>query len=423
MNLMLVKKQKQKYFRYILFSSMILGLFLCLHKITAVEYTLDNLDKVDSWQINQDINNKRAQIDELKKQMDVYQKNIEAKRNEIGELSAQLSVMNSNIAKINLEIKAAELEIETTSLKIENIELKIQSKENEISGIKESIAQILRSLHQQQQQSSLLEILIVNENFSDFMKQIDSLEKMQDMAVLQVNDLKTVKMAMVNDQSDLENNRTELDALKSILENKKGTLEEQKNGKAQIVKLTQGQQAKFEELLKQAKAEQEQANSDIVYLEKIAREKLNRELQKKQQQVDSSPGLMWPVSARTITAYFHDPDYPFRYVFEHPAVDIATPQGTAIKAAQSGYVAKAKDGGKTGYSYIMIVHSDGLSTVYGHVNQISVEADQFVSKGQVIGYSGGMPGTRGAGPLSTGPHLHLEVRLNGVPVDPLNYLP
>ena len=103
MNSMLVKKPKQKHFYYILFSSILfLGLFLCLHKIIATEYTLDNLDKVDSWQINQDINDKRTQIEELKKQMAVYEKNIEAKRNEIGELSAKLSIMNSNISKIHL---------------------------------------------------------------------------------------------------------------------------------------------------------------------------------------------------------------------------------------------------------------------------------------------------------------------------------
>ncbi len=415
---------KQKKLVISLISLSILGLFLFNKYILAVEYTLDDLDKVDSWQINQDINDKRSQIDELKKQMAVYQKNIEAKKNEIGELSAQLSILNSNIAKINLEIQAANLEIEATNLKIENTELKIQAKEKEIASLKENVAEILRSLHQSQQQSSLLEILIVNENFSDFMNQIDQLEKMQDMVVLQVNDLKTVKMAMLNDQADLEKDITELDALKSILDNKKDVLDEQKNTKAQIVQLTQGQQAKFEVLLKQAKAEQSQANADIVYLEKIAREKLNRELQKKQKVEEaSSPGLAWPLNSRTITAYFHDPEYPFRYVFEHPAIDLAAPQGTPIKAVQSGYVAKAKDGGKTGYSYIMIVHTDGLSSVYGHVNQISVEAEQFVTKGQVIGYSGGMPGTRGAGPLSTGPHLHLEIRLNGVPVDPLNYLP
>ncbi|MDQ5970608.1 MAG: hypothetical protein QG603_385, partial [Patescibacteria group bacterium] len=330
MILMLVITPKQKKLNIILISLSFLGLFLFSRHILAVEYTLDNIDKVDSWQINQDINDKRAQIDELKKQMAIYEKNVEAKKNEIGELSAQLSILNSNIAKINLEIQAANLEIEATNLKIDHTELKIQAKEKEILGLKENVAEILRSLHQQQQQSSLLEILIINENFSDFMNQIDQLQKMQDMVVLQVNDLKTVKMTMLNDQADLENNRTELDALKNILDNKKNILDEQKNSKAEIVKLTQGQQAKFEVLLKQAKAEQSQANSDIVYLEKIAREKLNRELQKKQEDT-STPGLAWPVNSRTITAYFHDPEYPFRYVFEHPAIDLASPQGTPIK--------------------------------------------------------------------------------------------
>ncbi len=422
MILMLVQKQKQKKLKIFFISLSILGLFLFTRHILAIEYTLDNLDTVDSWQINQDINDKRTQIEELKKQMAIYEKNVEAKKNEIGQLSAQLSILDSNIAKINLEIQAANLEIESANLKIENTELKIQAKEKEIADLKENVAEILRSLHQQQQQSSVLEILMVNDNFSDFMNQIDSLEKMQDMVVTQVNDLKTVKMSMLNDQADLENSLTELDTFKNILDNNKKDLDDQKNNKAEIVKLTQGQQAKFEVLLKQAKAEQAQANSDIVYLEKIAREKLNRELQKKQED-PSTPGLIWPVTSHRVTAYFHDPDYPYRFVFEHPAIDIATPQGTPIKAVQSGYVAQAKDGGKTGYSYIMIVHADGLSSVYGHVNQISVTNEQFVTKGQVIGYSGGMPGTHGAGPLTTGPHLHLEIRLNGVPVDPLNYLP
>ena len=265
-----------------------------------------------------------------------------------------------------------------------------------------------------------MEILILNDNFSDFIADLERLEDVQDNLFEGVEELQEIKLALDSDKGALENEKGELDALNNILEGKRGTLDGQKTVKFSLMSNTRGQEAKYQELLNQAKEEQEQINSDIVYLEKVAREKVNRQLE-----LDNikSDGLMWPVISQRITAYFHDPDYPYRYIFEHPAVDIATPQGTAIRAVESGYVAKARDGGNTGYSYIMLVHADSLSSVYGHVNEISVSEDQFVSKGDIIGYSGGMPGTRGSGPLSTGPHLHLEIRLNGVPVDPLNYLP
>ena len=194
----------------------------------------------------------------------------------------------------------------------------------------------------------------------------------------------------------------------------------QKVAKNNILQITQGQEASFQQLLEQTRDEQRQLNNDLIYLEKVARERLNRQLAL---EAIESDGLMWPIGSRIVTSYFYDPDYPYRYIFEHNAIDIATAQGTPVRAADSGYVAKVRNGGQTGYSYLMIIHPDSLSTVYGHLNQINVSLDQFISKGQIIGYSGGLPGTRGSGPFSTGPHLHLEVRYNGLPVNPLNYLP
>jgi murein DD-endopeptidase MepM/ murein hydrolase activator NlpD len=398
----------------------LLGFIFLPKSISATEYKLDTLETVETWQINQDINEKRSEIQELRRQVDIYEKNIYAKQKKIGSLNNQVSTLNDSIAKINLEIEAAELEIETINLKIENTSLKIEAKEKEIDDQKDILAEVLRSLHRQQQKSSLLEILVLNDNFSDFMADLNRLEDMQDNLFEGVEDLGTIKLALNTDKNSLENEKSELDTLKNILDSKTESLGGQKIAKFNLMATTQGQEAKYQELLRQAKEEQNQINSDIVYLEQIAREKVNRELQL--ENIDSN-GFMWPIPSQRITAYFHDPDYPYRYIFEHNAIDIGTPQGTALRAVESGYVAKARDGGATGYSYIMIVHADGMSTVYGHVNKINVSADKFISKGDIIGYTGGMPGTRGAGPFSTGPHLHLEVRLNGVPVNPLNYLP
>jgi len=402
-------------------SSIALLAFIFIPKvILAVEYKLDALETVETWQINQDINEKRSEIQELHRQIGIYEKNINAKEKELHSLSNQVSTLNESIAKINLEIEAAKLEIDTINLQIDNTSLKIDSKEQEISQQKEILAEVIRSLHRQQQKSSLLEILILNDNFSDFIADLNRLEDMQDNIFNGVEDLSEIKLALNNDKEYLENEKSELEALKNILDGKTDTLDGQKFAKFNLMKATQGQEAKYQELLRQAQEEQNQINNDIVYLEKVAREKVNRQLE-----LDNinSDGLMWPITSQRVTAYFHDPDYPYRYIFEHNAIDIGTSQGTPLRAVESGYVAKARDGGATGYSYIMLVHASGLSSVYGHVNKINVAADQFVSKGDIIGYTGGMPGTRGAGPFSTGPHLHLEIRLNGVPVNPLNYLP
>ena len=76
----------------------------------------------------------------------------------------------------------------------------------------------------------------------------------------------------------------------------------------------------------------------------------------------NTDGLIWPVPSHYITAYFHDPAYPFRYIFEHPAIDIRASQGTNIKAAASGYVARVRWDTSSRYGYVMLIHDNGLST-------------------------------------------------------------
>jgi len=132
--------------------------------------------------------------------------------------------------------------------------------------------------------------------------------------------------------------------------------------------------------------------------------------------------LAWPVFPKKgISAGFREPQYYKRFKMQHNAIDIPAPQGTPLTAAASGYVYKAKDNG-LGYSYIIILHKNNVRTVYGHVSRINVKEGQLVQEGELIGLSGGMPGTKGAGKMTTGPHLHFEVLENGVYKNPLDFL-
>jgi len=122
----------------------------------------------------------------------------------------------------------------------------------------------------------------------------------------------------------------------------------------------------------------------------------------------SSQGLIWPVNG-PVTSPFG-----YRWGRLHAGIDIGVPYGTPIHAAASGTVVLA--GWTGGYgNYTCIDHGGGLATCYAHQSSIAVSSGVQVSQGQVIGYVGNTGHSFGA-------HLHFEVRINGVPVDPLGYL-
>lgn len=139
--------------------------------------------------------------------------------------------------------------------------------------------------------------------------------------------------------------------------------------------------------------------------------------------IDIDTTLLWPVSPRLgISAHFNDEGYQKRFGIPHHAIDIPVPQGTEIQAPAQGTVASVHENG-LGYSTVTLDHGDGVRTIYGHVSEIIVLEGQVVNAGDAIALSGGQPGTKGAGILTTGPHLHFAVSVDGVLVDPLKYLP
>jgi len=131
------------------------------------------------------------------------------------------------------------------------------------------------------------------------------------------------------------------------------------------------------------------------------------------QQSGTSPspnpgGFQWPVVG-PVTSPFG-----WRWGRMHEGIDIAVPSGTPVHAAAAGTVIYA--GWMSGYGNLVAIdHGGGISTAYGHNTSLAVAVGQHVEQGQVISYAGSTG-------HSTGPHVHFEVRVNGVARDPLGYL-
>jgi len=119
-----------------------------------------------------------------------------------------------------------------------------------------------------------------------------------------------------------------------------------------------------------------------------------------------SGSFVWPTSGRITQKFWA----------RHKAIDIGAPTGTPVVASDSGYVVKA-GWSKYGYGkYVVIDHGNGFQTLYAHLSTILVQVGQSVAKGTRIG-------SVGSTGRSTGPHLHFEIRYNGVQRNPLGYLP
>jgi len=370
--------------------------------------------------INEQLKEKKDKINQLQEKIKDYQRNIDYQRRQTLSLANQIAILNNQIKKLEAEIELKQSQIDQTKLEIKDTENKIQEAETNILIQKSRLTNFLKKLNKLDQKNSIEIILTVN-SFSDYYNHLRTLEILQNNTRESLGGLKKFKADLAVHLKELGNKKDSLENLLAELNKKKINLTARSYAKQSLLTESRNSESRFKSLVAQLKAEQNAINADIIALEKKIRQKLSRGNKSKLNAL-GGPDFSWPVPNRGITAYFHDPSYPFRYIFEHPAIDIKSAQGSPIRAAAAGYVGKVRDGGY-GYSYIMIIHGNGFATVYGHVSKILVKQDQFVTQGEIIGLSGGMPGTPGAGRLSTGPHLHFEIRKNGIPVNPLDYLP
>ncbi len=399
---------------------LVFGLLLTFPGSTDLAWAETSPTKTEEIRIlNEKIAAQKEKIKQLEETIGKYRKNIVATQTQAVSLKNQISIIDNHVAAVAADIDLTKEKIGVAQNEIDLLVFSIKEKEKVIAKQKELIGKLIQNLHADDERG-YLEIMATNESFADFYSQVRYLANVYSDLGWSAKNLRLTKEDLDTKKKQVSDRRAQYAELQKNLEQKKLDLEEQHGSKQNLLAETRSSELKYTTLLRSLKQQYQVVENEVRSFEAEMSRKLTEQDKIK---ADGDVNLSWPLSNHYITARFHDPSYPFRNVFEHNAIDIRASQGTPVKAASAGYVGRAKRCTTSScYAYVLLIHTGNVSTVYGHISQIAVSDDQFVNRGDIIGYSGGTPGTVGAGPFVTGPHLHFEVRVNGIPVDPLTYL-
>lgn len=365
------------------------------------------------------IEKKKAALRDTEERILEFQKRVQEKRNTAQTLQGQIELIGDDIEELTLALKKTAAQIDATDSEIAQVEEDITQKEKEIERQKVLLAQYIRQLQELDTQSTVA-IFLKYQTLSDAITESTTVETLQERAHTTIVSIQKIKEDLLVKKQELDDFKRTLDTLQRRQEGQKNILSAQEASKQRILALTNAQEEQYQDQLEQAKQDAKRAEAAISELDSKIREQL------RMQGIGNLPSigiLDWPIEPLYgISCPFHCPGYPYEYLIgAHTGTDMPSPPGTPIKAPADGYVARTHDSGGRGYSYIMLIHGDAISTVYGHVSGFAVPEGKVVTRGTVIGYTGGARGSHGSG-LSSGPHLHFEVRRNNVPVNAQGYL-
>jgi murein DD-endopeptidase MepM/ murein hydrolase activator NlpD len=369
---------------------------------------IDKLKEQQS-QKEQELQNAREQEKAAKQKKEQFQQQINLNAAEIDKLVADISAKELQIQRLQAEIFQKNQEIDKAGKELAAAQKRVEERDK-------LLKQRLRMMYEQGE-VQYLEVLLSSTSFTDFLNRFEALQVIfeQDNEILRKNKEEREKVAQL--KANLEAQRQSLNAMKSEHETQKAQLDALKEQKVALNKRLEIDKKEQERIEHEMQQIQEAAIASIYEIQ----QRISAEMARKNQPDATRPltgGWAWPVPASmTVTSEFGDRIDPFTgRRAGHNGLDIAAPTGTQVVAAQSGRVITA--GWVNGFGNCIIIdHGGGLWTLYGHLvdGGINVSEGQQVIKGAPIGKVGSTG-------RSTGPHLHFGVYLNGVVVNPRNYL-
>lgn len=215
--------------------------------------------------IQEEIEARNKQIEEIQRQIDAYQRQIEENSAKARTLTLEIDRLNAQINKAQLEIRSLGIAIDQTNLEIQEAQKGIQVATDKLKLHKEALAKYVRILYELDKEN-LTRVLLSNGKLSDFFNNLKNLGDIQDSLQAAIVNIKDLKADLEQRKSDLEDKKSELEQLKGLQQVGKRNLELAKGEKNAILKETKGQEAKFQQLVKQSQQDIARIRDQIYYL-------------------------------------------------------------------------------------------------------------------------------------------------------------
>ncbi|WP_303740827.1 murein hydrolase activator EnvC family protein [Lutispora saccharofermentans] len=349
---------------------------------------------IDIKKLQKDLDNTERKIELNKQEKVKKEKESKSVSNQIQELDRKLEEAQSNLELVESQLSELEGQIAITRRELDRAT-------EEAANQKDLLNKRVRVMYQNGS-IGYLAVLLNSASFSDFISRMDLLRKIINHDVNLLKERKTYRDAVDEKKQQLENEQQQKEILKADMNNKKQEVESAKGDKEALLK-------EIYQDLKELDRLEDKLLEDSAQLTRMI-----LAAQSSDKYVEGE--MTWPSPGYTqINDYYGYRNHPILKKKKfHTGLDLKVPSGSKIVAANAGKVILARSYGGYGKT-VIIDHGGKISTLYAHNSKLLVKEGDKVARGQQIAKSGSTG-------VSTGPHLHFEVRVNGAHTDPLPYL-
>lgn len=384
-----------------------------------------------SSEIRKQINALKEEKEAIKDKIEEVQGQYEENENEIVDLMERKSVIDQEVQLLNEQVDNINDQLKAFNLLIADKQDELDNAEERYQQLNDDNKLRIRTM-EEEGELSYWEVLFKANNFSDLLDRLNMVEEIAASDNRRLQELADAANNVVEAQQELEVEKEDMEKTKEELDSTQAELDAKVQ---ESMDLLQELLSKGDEL---TALQEEYEAMEAEFLEQIAQKEVEYDAAKQAEWeaymatyvppttapvengssntvVSGGGGWIRPCSYTSITSPFGYRESPTTGASTyHQGVDLDTGTGWPVVAARAGVVIAASYSSSAGY-YVQIDHQDGFRSIYMHLSSIGASVGQIVSAGTYIGATG-------ATGIATGDHLHFGISLNGVYVNPCNYV-